>query len=226
MDFASTRQYLLANAGNDGRQLLGADMGMGGIEDARVGPKLAQAFEHTLHIAALFGTREELAIGKGACSTFAETIVRIRIDALFAGDQSHVATTVVHVAPSFEQDGTNAPFDEPKGREKPARSRSHHDGLRGIGRKFPIVHGGESLLRWNLVDVEIQVELHHHLTLACVDAGVLRAQSPQLLPADGELPADLCLQLFGIAPHLRQDTDSDILYHIPFLSRIRELSNW
>ena len=49
----------------------------------------------------------------------------------------------------------------------------------GMGRQFLIDNLAESLLRRLLVDIQIDVELHHHLTLASVDAGMLHTQAAQ-----------------------------------------------
>ena len=91
---------------------------MGSIEDARVGTELAQTFEHSLHIATLPGTREELAIGECPCPTFAKAIVGVGVNTLLTCDERHIATTIAHRATTLDKDGTNTQFDEPKGRKQ------------------------------------------------------------------------------------------------------------
>ena len=80
----------LSHRGDDARQSVGADVRVRVVQDRLVGAVEAENFERLAVVAAFFRAREELAVGIGARSAFAESVVRFRIYRAVAVDPGDV----------------------------------------------------------------------------------------------------------------------------------------
>lgn len=114
---------------HDARQLVGSDMGMGLEEDFGVGTVEDQRLERLVVVAAFLAAGEELAIGEGAGTPFAEGVVRFGVDGSVAVDLGDVAFAGRDVASALEDDGPQPQLDQVQRREQTGGSRSDDDHL-------------------------------------------------------------------------------------------------
>lgn len=152
---------------HDARQLVGADMGMGLVEDFGRCAVEHERLQRLVVVAALLAAREELAVGEGSGAALAEGVVGIGVDRAVAVDLRDVALAGRDVAPSLHNDGFQPQLDKPQGGKESRRPRSDDDDL-GAAPDLGIVemHGGGLRLA---VDVELEREVHLDLPLPGVD---------------------------------------------------------
>ena len=129
MNLSATAQNLVADVGNNSRQLIGSDVWVCSIEDTGIGPKLAEAFQDTGHVTAFLTTRKQLAVGKRTGSTFAETEITFRIDLLRAGNLSHISPAVRYIASALYDNRLDAALNQLQGSKETAWTQAYHYGL-------------------------------------------------------------------------------------------------
>ena len=72
---------ILADAANDRRQAVAAYVCVGLIKHTVRCPEIVEDLHHALHVAALLGAGEELAVRERAGTSFAKAVVRLGIEA-------------------------------------------------------------------------------------------------------------------------------------------------
>ena len=157
----------LSHRGDDARQPVGADVRVRVVQDRLVGAVEAENFERLAVVAAFFRAREELAVGIGARSAFAESVVRFRIYRAVAVDPGDVPFARRDVSSAFEYDRAQAAFDQPQRGEQSGRPRSDDDDRRATpDLRIIEAHRRRSLFS---VDIDLYAEVDADLAAARVD---------------------------------------------------------
>ena len=137
------------------------------VQDRLVGAVEAENFERLAVVAAFFRAREELAVGIGARSAFAESVVRFRIYRAVAVDPGDVPFARRDVSSAFEYDRAQAAFDQPQRGEQSGRPRSDADDRRATpDLRIIEAHRRRSLFS---VDIDLYAEVDADLAAARVD---------------------------------------------------------
>ena len=122
MHLAAAGADMVPDGGDDARELVGADVRMGFIEDALIRPELHQQAEDPVHITSFVGSCVELPVAVGAGPAFAETIVAVRVDGALPVEQGQVPPPFPDILPPLQKDGPDPKFQQLQGREQPGRS--------------------------------------------------------------------------------------------------------
>ena len=210
---ASTPQYLVTDIGNYRWQTVCAYMRMCGIEDACLCSKLTQPFQHTLRIASFLASCKELSIAKSTSSSFSKTEIRFRIDFLLACDKRHITTTIGDILATFEHYWLDAQFYEFQGSKQTSGTKTDNHRLT-VAFHLMILFWRKRFGWRILVDIDINVELNHDLSLAGIDAAVYRAQPSDSLWRYGILFGNLLFKFLLVGPYLWPYPDAYILYHL------------
>ena len=97
---------MLAHTADDDGELVRTDMRVRIDEDLRVGTEAAEDAQDLLHATTLLAPCVELAIREGSSPTFAEAVVGLGIDKTRLLQLDEVTTTLHHVLPTLDDDGT------------------------------------------------------------------------------------------------------------------------
>ena len=157
MDLGASGEERRADGFDDAGQLVCADMRMGIDEDGLGGAMGHQDAEGRLHIAAFLRTGVQLAVAVSACTAFAEAVVAVRVDAVFAVDGDQIPSPLPHHRPPLENDGANAALDESQSRVQARRSSADDNDLgrtvgQGRKRRRRPVEGRQLLARWGVLN--------------------------------------------------------------------------
>ena len=96
-------------------------MGMCLIEDGVIGSVIMENLHNPLHVASLLRSAEEFAIGERAGSSFAKAIIGLRMDAFVFIDASDIHFSFAYGFSSFDDEGSDAVFDECECGKEPSR---------------------------------------------------------------------------------------------------------
>ena len=110
---------------------------MGVHEDVGIGAVLHQPSKRREPRPPLFGPRVQLAIGVRACATFAEAIIGLRIHRPMSDELHQVPPALAHRLAALENNGAHSPLDEAQRTVQSGRTRSHHNGFRGVRHGLP-----------------------------------------------------------------------------------------
>ena len=213
MHFTARLDDLPTHAGDDAREAIGADVGMGVGENVGGGAVLAEDAEDARHVAALLGTSVELTVGEGPGPAFAEGIVALGIDTARTGDGGNVLLTAVDIASALEHHGAHAEFDESQGGKESCGACADHDGLRRL-RDIAIANGGIGEFGGLFAHPNLHAEIDHHVALARVDAAAHNAHLRDLTGGDAEIFGHRTAQACRIVSHFRTHTELKSSRHI------------
>ena len=93
---------------------------------------LTEDVEDFLHAPPLLAAGVEFAIRVGSGSPLAKTVVALRVNALFSGDEREVAVSLLHAFASLDDDGAQAQFYELESGKQSAGTCSDDNRLRPI----------------------------------------------------------------------------------------------
>ena len=171
MDLAATADDALAHVGDDERQTVCADMGMGVGQDGSRSTMLAEDVEDLLHAAALLRPRVEFTVGERACPTLSKTVVGLGVDGLRMGDGCEVALALLDALATLQDDRAHTHLYQAQRSEKTAGACADND-RRGLVADVRIVRGRKRLLGRELVDVGPNLEIDQHAAVARVDGSL------------------------------------------------------
>ena len=104
---------------------VGADMGLGRVEDFLRCASLVQGLKH-LRAAGILNARGELAVGKRPRAALAELHVADGVQLSRGPEDIHVPAAPVHAASPFDHQRRKAHFRQRQRCEKPRRAQAHH----------------------------------------------------------------------------------------------------
>lgn len=122
MVFSSMIYNCFTHARDDGRQAVGADMGVDVDHDVGIGAMLDEETQHLAHVATLGGARIELAVAVGPGAALAEAPVAVGVHLLGAHQADNVALALFHGLAPFHDDGPHAQLQSLEGRKEARRA--------------------------------------------------------------------------------------------------------
>ena len=213
MHFTARLDDLPTHAGDDAREAIGADVGMGVGENIGGGPVLAEDAEDARHVAALLGAGVEFTVGECPGAPLAEGVVALGIDTARTGDGGNVLLAAVDIASALEHHGAHAQLDEAQGGKESCGAGTDHDGLRGL-RNIAVANGGIGEFVGLLPHPNLHAEIDHHVALARVDAAAHNAHLRDLTGGDAEVFGHRFAQSRRIVGHFRTHTKLKSSRHI------------
>lgn len=171
MNLAATADNSVAHGLDDGRQLVGAEVGMSIRKDGCAGSVLAEDIEYFLHTASFLAARVEFAVREGTRTSLAKGEVGLGVNCLLARDEGYVLAAVVHILSSFNDDGTNAQLYKPKSGEESARASSDYDGLR-LALNVGVVGGDILIVGGELIYIGSDGEVYIYSALTGIYASL------------------------------------------------------
>ena len=162
-----------AHSFDDGRQFIGADMGVCFVEDGVGRAEVMEEFHDALHVTAFLGAGEQFAVREGAGTSFAEAVVGLGVESFVAVEQGDVFLALADLFPAFVDDGFDAMFHEREGGKQTSRAGSDDDGLaRSVVHVLEhrrLVEGDRGLFSNGFAVVVGQnSEMHAQLALPCI----------------------------------------------------------
>ena len=127
VDFATRIDNVVANVGDDARQAVGADMGVGLVEDFGRGAVEDEALEGAVVVAAFLTACEEFTVGECACAALAEGVVGVGVDALVALYEGDVLATLDNLLATLENNGFDALLNQSQGGKQSRRACADDD---------------------------------------------------------------------------------------------------
>ena len=97
-------------------------MCVGFVEDGVRCSEEMEEFHDALHVTSFLGAGEEFAVGESACASFAEAVVRLRVESFVAVEESDVFFALADFFAALVDDGFDAVLDERQCSKQPCRS--------------------------------------------------------------------------------------------------------
>ena len=185
---------------------------MGIDQDVGRCAELAEHAQDFLDVSALLRPGEQLAVGVGSRSAFAEGVVALGIHAVVARDAGYVLAPFMHVLAAFQHDGPPAQFDEAQGGKQSARAGTYHNDARGLAH-VGVDHRLEVESGRHLVDVEVEAQVDVDGALAGVDASAADAQGLDGARIDGQFGRGLADELPFVGRYVGRDPQVELLLH-------------
>ena len=122
MDLAAVLDDALAHGADDRGEFVGADVGVGLVEDGIRCAEVMEELHHTLHVPAFLRAGEEFAIGERTCSPLAETVVRLGIETDITVELGNVFLPLADFLAALVDDRFDAVLDERQGSKQSGRT--------------------------------------------------------------------------------------------------------
>lgn len=125
--------------GNDSGEFVRADVRMGLDEDVRVRAEVHEVAEGGPQVTAFVAARVQFAVAVGPRAAFAEAVVRIGVDLVFARDADQIPPALPHRGTAIHQDGSDAVPHKGQRSEEAGGAHAHHENFRCAvrdGRQF------------------------------------------------------------------------------------------
>ena len=116
----------LPHALDDLGQLIRPDVRVGIDQNRRICTELDQPFQRPSDVPAFVAARVQFAIAVSARTSFAEAVIRIRINAVLARDAHEVTSALTHRLSAFDDDGTEPVLNQGQCRVQPCWACPHN----------------------------------------------------------------------------------------------------
>ena len=143
MDLAAVLDDALAHGADDRGELVGADMGVGLVEDGIRCAEVMEEFHHALHVPAFLRAGEEFAIGERTRAALAEAVVRFGVETDVTVELGDVAFAFADLFPTLVDNRFDAMLDERDGSEQTGRTCT--DDMHVTRRVMHILKDGRSV---------------------------------------------------------------------------------
>ena len=212
-DLAAGMADGFADVGDDLGQPVGADVGVRLIKDCVGGAVKMEELQGPAVVAALFRSRVELAVGKGARAALAEAVVGVRVERMFAMDQGDVALAAADILAALEHDRLESAFDQTQGREKSGRPRAD-DENRLFVRDVGVIEPHRFKNRRGLIGHSPYAEVDFDVPTPGVDGTAQNPHGGEARRFDPERLRDHGVEAFGGVGVLRRKGEVDFFSHV------------
>ena len=134
MDLTACGEDGFAHGRNDVRQPVGSDVGMGVVQNRRVGTVPVKSIENSFVVPSFLGSGIKLAVGKGTGTTFTEGIVGFAVEDTTSVQGRHILATRRYRLTPLDHHRLDPQLDEAKGGKQalPARHRRPPPAVRRV----------------------------------------------------------------------------------------------